>query len=134
MSDFKVGDRVADADITCNASESYVSFGKIVAISPDGNSIFVKWDDKYRSSPSAMSPADLLSEEDGKAKLTSLENQFKAVSAQVAEKLKIAANSLLEAQKIAAAAHYDVRDFYGITGGVLSAIGKCGWSSSSLSC
>src|ERR1700679_2825331 len=110
---FKIGDRVGIA--TCMSRGEWDrrevplyfdpdrehNFGVVSDVSQRGQ-ITVTWDNRYYSQGSrSYSPSELMSEEECKAKLNVLEEEFTAVEAKVRSKIAEAASAIEEAHKLA---------------------------------
>jgi hypothetical protein len=144
---FKVGDRVARATSEYYPNEysdaqtvplrynpdNELELGEVVDVSVKGK-LTVKWDDDYNDSNEVVEAADLLTEEEGKAKWNSLEADFKSVEKEVKAKMKEVAKGIKEAQKLAQKVGYNVADMYGAYGDLYSAMDGAGWRTSSFGC
>lgn len=113
--------------------DSELYFGVVSKVLTD-DKVMVKWDDKYMSSDYPVDTSDLFHEEELKEKFSKLEAKFKEVESKVKESIKLAAKSLLDAQKIAKAAGLDLSELYDAVAPLESAMDKCGWQTSSLHC
>lgn len=84
--------------------------------------------------PLTMDAKYLLPEDEAKAKLSSLETDFKNVEKQVKVKLKEAADSIREANKLAKEIGTNLFDMGAGYGSLYSAMDAAGWHTSSFGC
>lgn len=148
MIKFKIGDRVAKATSEYYPDEysdkeivplrydpdNEMYVGEVVDISAKGK-ITVKWDGRYRDTE-VLEAKDLITEEEGKTRWNQLESEFHAIEAQVAEKIKVVAQGIREANELAKKTGRPLADMgYDIIYHTLyDAMDEAGWRTSSFGC
>src|SRR6478736_2182285 len=112
MENFIAGDRVGAIEGKLKYSEygDEPYYGTVTDILADGR-IMVKWDDEYKNKYSkSRSPQSLMFESELSRKYSELEQDFRRVEKEVAEKIKEVSQMILDAQKIAKAAGFDLQE------------------------
>lgn len=141
---FAVGDRVGMwneyTQLDSNQNPKWTEydggpvFGVVKEILSD-KQIRIEWDDEYLNGypdETDRYSSEVMTEDEANKVWSDLEAKFKQCQAAVAEKLKVAADAIAEAQKIAESYSYDLVDLDSDT--LESALGHAGWSASSWHC
>jgi hypothetical protein len=132
MSDFKVGDRVAEVFEKYNPEEDDTYYGVVEAISSNGQ-LLVKWDSSWHKT-GYVSSDDLMPEAEAITKFSVLEAEFNLVQDQVIEKMNEAAQAITEASEIAKAQGLELPNLYDAYRPLYRAMDAAGWQTSSFSC
>lgn len=135
MEIFVSGDRVGTYDGKLKYSEygDEPYYGTVTDILSNGR-VMVKWDSKYMDSSKSVDPNRLMFESDLQAKYSELERAFRKVESEVAVKMKEASQMILDAQKIAKAAGFDLQELHDATSHLENAMDSAGWQTSSWHC
>lgn len=141
---FAVGDRVGmwneDTQLDSNQNPKWTEydggpvFGVVKEILSD-KQIRIEWDDEYLNDypeETDRYSSEVMTEDEANKAWSDLEAKFVACQAAVAEKLKVAADAIAEAQKIAESYSYDLIE---LDSDVLEgALDDAGWRTSSWHC
>lgn len=136
---FVIGDRIGQVEsLDENGKLRYhpddeACFGTITDVLANGQ-VMVKWDDSWMSSNYPVDTSELHGEDALKEKLSALEVAFKKVQDEVKNKMKDAAKAILDAQKVARAAGFDLNELEDAIAPLEGAMDKCGWQTSSWYC
>lgn len=133
---FVIGDRIGliDGKIRYIQHGDTPNYGVITDLLADGR-IMVKWDSEWMNNNSKpINPKNLMAESEFKVKYSELEMAFCRVEDEVAEKLKEAGQIILDAQKIAKDAGFNITDLYEATSSLENAMESAGWNTSSWHC
>lgn len=149
-SKFKVGDRVAynlidkreEYDVKPNLVPWFIheygedpNYGTVTDLLNSGK-VMVKWDDEYtnRRFVGGVESKILLLESDMKARIVSLEKEFKEAEKEIKVKMKEAASLIKEANKIANTTGNNLAEMYSSVSSLVAAMDASGWRSSSWGC
>lgn len=135
---FEVGQRVVRKDSVEKYFEGIkddMTKGTVVSV-VDLDQVVVKWDNSWanRGMPECINMDKLLSEEEGNAKASALEEEFKVWSDPIKEKLTQAGKLIEEASELSNKLGCELSDLWELTYPLLKSMDKVGWRTSSLSC
>jgi len=137
MSKFKVGQRVISKD-SVNLFEEYEedqAIRGVVESLGEGDKVSIKWDRKFMSpNPEILSVKELLTEVEGDAKLSTLEADYESWAGPIREKLKAAADLILEAVSLSNKKKRDLVEMHELVSPLIHAMDTVGWRTSSLNC
>lgn len=149
-SKFKVGDRVA-YNLVDNCKEYDTkpklvpwfiheygedpTYGTVTDLL-NGGKVMVQWDDHWNNAKfvGGVEAKVLLLESDMKARIVSLEKEFKEAEKEIKVKMKEAASLIKEANKIANTTGNNLAEMYSSVSSLVAAMDASGWRSSSWGC
>lgn len=136
MKTFEVGQRVvliSGSNLDTHEEYEDMTRGLVKSIDKEG-SLTVKWDPNWRKlNPSTHVARELMAEDEANKILSKLEEEYNIWAVPVKEKIKQAANLLIEADALAALQNTNIIDMDAVNP-LLSAMEDIGWSTSSLGC
>ena len=148
MNTFKIGDRIGRATMMSRHewnrkvvplyfdSDREHDFGVVSDVTQKGQ-VSVTWDNAWINQThfnKLYSPDELMHEEECRAILNALEEEFTAVEAKVRVKIAEAATAIEEANKLANTTGRDLHDMHESTRPLYRAMDNAGWSTSSFDC
>lgn len=136
MTMFLVGDRVGYTYTKprYNEYDDKPQYGIITDILSDGRAM-VKWDEEWQNTHAKpISVQRLVTESTLKAQYSELEQVFHKVEAEVQDKMKEAGQLILDAQNIAMAAGFNLKELSEATSALEHAMEEAGWQTSSWHC
>jgi len=136
MEIFQVGRRVVLLDKSLkiyNEDGNYYCEGVVQEVLRSGKYL-VKWDSDCREpNPERVKPEDLVSEEEARKILSTLEKEYEIWATPIKNKIKQAASLLQEAGRLANKQDTSIMNMHDAVSSLLRAMEDCGWSTSSLS-
>lgn len=137
MKKFAIHDRVSCINIGGKLVYSVYgdkpSYGIITDILSDGR-VMVQWDDRMARKSTPIDPQNLISELEMQKKYSELELAFHKVERDVRDKMTEASQLILDAQKIAKMAGFDLQELSDATSLLENAMDEAGWQTSSWHC